>query len=119
MRQIIMEQLSRLQKEVAMSWAIVVPGKNNMSALMLALKEAKIKEEAVPVQMHHKHAETPHMKYNNETPTVLVHEGQINRTTTLTLSTGEERRRATSEDHDIRCIRRILSSPEETTIDPK
>ena len=35
-----------------MRQAIVVPGKHGMLALMLALKEAKIKAEDIPVHMH-------------------------------------------------------------------
>ena len=63
--QIIVEHISSLQQEVAMIRAIVVPGKHGMSALMLALKEAKIKAEAIPVQMHQGHTETQHLKDNN------------------------------------------------------
>ena len=38
--------------------AIVVPGKHGMAFLMLALKEAEIKTEDIPLQMHHEHIET-------------------------------------------------------------
>ena len=69
--------------------------------------------------MHHGHTETQHLKYNNETPTVMVHAVQINKTTTLPLPTEEEWRQATSKGHDLGYIKRILSSPEETRIDPK
>ena len=69
--------------------------------------------------MHHGHTETQHLKYNNETPTVMVHAVQINKTTTLPLPTEEEWRQATSKVHDLGYIKRILSSPEETRIDPK
>ena len=90
-----------------------------MSALMLALKEAEIKTEALPVHMHHGHIETQHMKDNIETPTVMVHAVQINETTTLPLPTEEDGRQATSEDHDLGYFKRILSSPKETPIYPK
>ena len=60
-----------------MRWAIVVPGKLGMSALMLALKEAKLKAEAIPVHIHQVHTETQQPKYNNETPIVMVHVGHI------------------------------------------
>ena len=49
----------------------------------------------------------------------MVHAGQINKTTTLTLPTGEEWSQATLQDNDLRYIKRILSSPEETLIEPK
>ena len=59
------------------------------------------------------------MKDKYETPTVMVHAGKINKTTTLRLPTEEEWRQATSYDNDLGYIRRILSSPEETPIEPK
>ena len=37
-----------------MRWAIVVTVKHGTSVLMLALKEAEIKAEDIPVHMHHK-----------------------------------------------------------------
>ena len=49
----------------------------------------------------------------------MVHKVKINKTTTLTLHTEEEWNQATSEDHDLGYIKRILSSLEETPIDPK
>ena len=49
----------------------------------------------------------------------MVHVGHINKTTTLTLPYGEEWRQATSEYRDTGCINRILSSPEDTPIEPK
>ena len=52
----------------------VVPGKHGMSALMLAPKEAEIKEEAILVNMHQGHTEKQYLQDNNETPTVMVHE---------------------------------------------
>ena len=44
--------MSSLWKEVAMSRAIVVPGKHDMVALMLALKEAEIKTKDIPMNIH-------------------------------------------------------------------
>ena len=61
--------------------------KKGMPALMLALKEAEIKAEDIPVQIDDGNTETPQMKYNNETPIVMVNEVQINKTTTLPLPT--------------------------------
>ena len=81
------EQLSRLWKEVDMRRARLVPGKHGMSTLMVALKEAEIKEEAIPVHIHQGHTETLQLKYNGETLTVLVHAVHINKTTTLHLPT--------------------------------
>ena len=49
----------------------------------------------------------------------MVHSGYINKTTTLPPPTEEEWMQATSEDNDLGCIKRILSSLEETPIDPK
>ena len=49
----------------------------------------------------------------------MVHADQINKTTTLHLPTEEEWMQATSEDHDLGYIKRVLSSPEDTPIDPK
>ena len=72
-----------------MGQARVVPGKHGMSDLMLALKEAEIKAEFIPVQMYQGHKETQKLKDNTETPTVMVHSGQINETTTLPLPTEE------------------------------
>ena len=59
---------------------VAVPGKHGMSALMLALKEAKIKSEATPLHMHKGHTETHHPKDNNETPIVIVHVVQMKKT---------------------------------------
>ena len=93
--------------------------KNGMADLILELKKAEIKSEAIQVHMHQGHIETQQLKDNNETPTVMVHEGYIKKTTTLPLPNEEEWRQATSEDHDLGCIKRVLYSPEETPIDPK
>ena len=49
----------------------------------------------------------------------MVHAGQIKESTTLPLPTEVEWRQATSDDHDLGYIKNILSSPEETHIDPK
>ena len=81
------EQLSILRHEVATRRAGVVPGKHGMSDLMLALKEAYIKVEAILVQIHKGHIETQHLKDNNETLTFMVDAGKINKTTTLHLPT--------------------------------
>ena len=51
-RQQILEQLSILRHGVAMRRARVVPGKNSMADLMMALREAEIKTQAVPVHMN-------------------------------------------------------------------
>ena len=58
-----------------MRQAIVVTRKYVMSALMLALKDTEIKEEAIPLHRHQGHTETQHLKDNNETPTVMVYAG--------------------------------------------
>ena len=47
----ILEQLSRLWHEAAMRRVRVVPGKHGMADI-LELKEAEIREEAIPVNMH-------------------------------------------------------------------
>ena len=70
--------------------AILVTGKHGMSVLMLALKEAEIKVEDIPVHMHHKQTATKQMKYKGEIPTGALHAVKINKTTTLTLPTEEE-----------------------------
>ena len=69
--------------------------------------------------MNQEHIETQQMKDNNETPTVMVHAGNINETTTLPLPNEEEWRQSTLEDNDLGQIKKILSSPEEKPIDPK
>ena len=70
-----------------MRWARVVPGKHGMSALMLALKEAEIKAESILLYMHQGHIEIQNLKDNNETPTFMVHNKHIRKTTTLPLPT--------------------------------
>ena len=67
-----------------------------MEALMIALKEAEIKSEAIPVHMNQEKTEKQHLKYKNEKPTGTVHSGQISKTTTLPLPTEEEWRLDTS-----------------------
>ena len=83
------EQLSSLRQDVAMRRSRVVPGKYGMSSLMLSLKEAEIKMEAIPVHMHHKQTEIRHLKYKDEIPAGTVHTVQINKTTILPLPTEE------------------------------
>ena len=62
-------------------------GKHGMSALMLAPKKVEIKVEAIPVHMHQGQKATNHLKDKGDTPTVMVHAGNINETTTLCLTT--------------------------------
>ena len=119
LRHLRVEHISSFRQEVYMRWAIVVPGKYGMAPLMLALREAEIKAETIPVHMHHGNTETQQLKDNNKTPTVMVNLVHINKTTTLTLPTEEVWIQAISEDHDIGYIKIILSIPEETPIDPK
>ena len=85
LRKIIVEHLSILWQDVDMRRAIVVTGKHGMSALMLSLKKAEIKAEAILVHMHHKQTATKQQIYKDETTTVMVHAGQIKKTTTLPL----------------------------------
>ena len=47
--------LSILRQEVSMRLAIVMPGKHGMSSLVILLKEAEIKSEAIPVHIHQGH----------------------------------------------------------------
>ena len=48
-----------------MRWTRVMPGKHGMSALMLALKEAEIKSEAIQLHLQQVHIETQHLKDKN------------------------------------------------------
>ena len=57
-----MEQLSILWKDVAMRRAIVVPGKHGMVDLMFELKEAEIRPEYIPVNMHQGKTAKKHLK---------------------------------------------------------
>ena len=54
---------------------------------------------------------TQQLKDKDETPIVMVHAVNINETKTLCLPIEEEWRQYTSEDHDIRYVKRILSGP--------
>ena len=72
------EQISILWQEVAMRQERVFPVKHVMSALMLALKEAEIKSEVIPVHMHHGNTAKKKLKHKVEIPTGTVHAGQIN-----------------------------------------
>ena len=69
--------------------------------------------------MNQENIETQQTKDNNETPTVMVHAGNINKTKTLPLPNEEEWRQSKLEDNDLGQIKKILSSPEEKPIDPK
>ena len=59
------------------------------------------------------------LKDKDETPTVMVHAGYINKTTTLFLPTEYEWMQATSEDNDLVYINNILFGTKETLIEPK
>ena len=72
-----------------MRQATVVTGKHGMLSLMLALNEAETRTEAIPVHMNQGQNVTKHMKYRCETPTLLVHVGNIDETTTLYIPTEE------------------------------
>ena len=99
--------------------ARVVPVKHGMSSLILALNEAEVKEEAIPVQIHQGNIETQQLENDNEKSAVMVHVVQINQATTLPLPTEGQWRQDTSEDHDFGYIKTILPSPEEKPIEPK
>ena len=113
------EHLSSLRQEVAMIRVRVVPEKNGLASIMLALKEAEIKAKVIPVNIYQGQTTTKNLKYKCEIPTVFVHAGHMNDITPLPLPTEEEWRMDTSEDNNIGYIKRILSSPEVTHIDPK
>ena len=51
-RQHIFEHIPNLRQEAAMRREIVVPRKQGMLDLVLAVKEAETREEAIPVYMH-------------------------------------------------------------------
>ena len=57
--------------------------------------------------MYQGHTETQQLKNNNESPKVMVHAGQINKTTTLPITTEEEWRQSTSYNHGLGYIKRI------------
>ena len=65
----------------------MVPGKCGMSVLIIALKGVEIKSETIPVHMHQVQTATRHLKDKVEIPTVELHVGKINKTTTLFLPT--------------------------------
>ena len=69
--------------------------------------------------MHHSYTTTKQLKCNGEIPTGILNAGQINKTTTLPLPTEEEWRKDASYHPDIGYINIILSSLEETHIEPK
>ena len=54
-----------------------------MAALMIAIKEAEIKAEDIPVHMYQGQKVTQQLKDKNVTTTVMVHTGYINETTKL------------------------------------
>ena len=89
MSQHIVEHLSSMLHDVTMRREILVPGKHGTSYLMLSLKEAEIKVEYTPVTIYQGHNATKQLKYKCEIPTVMVHAGQINKTTKLPLTTYE------------------------------
>ena len=80
-----MEYLTRLKHKVPMRRSIVVPVKHVMAALILLLKDVEIKEEDIPVHMHQVHATKKLFLSKVETPTVMIHFGNINVTKTLCL----------------------------------
>ena len=65
--------------------ARMVPVKQGISALMIAPKEADIKSEDLPAHMRQGKTSTKQKKHNDKTPTVMVHDGQINEATTICL----------------------------------
>ena len=64
---------------------IMAPVKYGMVALILELKEAQIKAEAIPLHMQRGNTETQHLKDNDKTTIVMVKVGHINETTALCL----------------------------------
>ena len=84
------EYMPRLQQEVYLRRESVVPGKHGMRFLMLALKEAEIKAESIPVHMHQGQTTTKELKDKGEVSTVKVNVGHINETKTLCIPTEEE-----------------------------
>ena len=78
LRQHRVEQLSSLRHEVSLRRARVVPGKNVMAALIIALKEEEIKAEAIPVHMHHRQTAIKNLKYMGGKPPVVVNVVHIN-----------------------------------------
>ena len=78
-----------------------------------------MKAEDISVHMHNEKTETKQLKDKVKITTGTVHAGEIKKTTRLTLSTEKQWKQAISEDHDLGYIKSILSSTQETTIDPK
>ena len=81
------EHLSILRHGVTMRREIVMPGKHGMVDLMLDLKEEEIREETIPVHRLQGHTTTKQIRDRGETPTLVVHVGQINETTKIFLPT--------------------------------
>ena len=95
------EQLQILWKYAGMRRSRVVTGKHGMQALMLALKEMRIKTETIQVHMHHKQTSKKHLKDKCEILAVMVHVVQINKTITLPIPIEEECRQAALEHYDL------------------
>ena len=76
-----------MRHEADMRREIMGTRKHGMTALMLAIKEAETKAEAIPVHMHQGQTSTKQIKDKYETPTVMVYAGQINKITTICLTT--------------------------------
>ena len=64
-----------------------MPEKHGIAALVLALKEAEIKTEAIQSHIHQGKTSTKQRKDKVERSTVMLFSGQINETTTLYLPT--------------------------------
>ena len=62
------EHLSRLKNELYIRQARVVPGKHVIVTLMLSLKKAKVKAEAIPVYMYQGQTATKQPKDKGEKP---------------------------------------------------
>ena len=82
--------MSSLRQHVDTRQTRVVPGKHGMADLMLALKEAEIKAEAIPVHIYQGQKATKQLKYKCKIPTVTAHALQIKKTTTLCIPTYKE-----------------------------
>ena len=81
--------MSSLRHEVATIKKILVPGKHGTTALMVDLKDTEIRAEAIPVHIRQWHTTTKQLKYKVETPTLMFHVVQINKTKTLCIPTEE------------------------------
>ena len=62
LRQHRLQNLPILRHDVAMRRAIAVPGKHGMADLMFELKEAEIRPESIPVNMHQGKTAKKHLK---------------------------------------------------------